>query len=100
MLKKFFSAVLICIALQGMAQESSLLGNSFWAQNPTLEKVKQEVQNGNSPTESNSRAFDPVTLAINSNANLEVIKYLLSFEGNPVDKKTHHSRSYSHWAAA
>lgn len=100
MLKKFFSAVLICIALQGMAQESSLLGNSFWAQNPTLEKVKQEVQNGNSPTESNSRAFDPVTLAINSNADLEVIKYLLSFEGNPVDKKTHHSRSYLHWAAA
>src|SRR5690606_1126626 len=47
----------------------------------------------------NENGFDATVYAIIEKANDETIKYLLTLQGNPVDKRTHDSRIYLHWAA-
>ncbi len=96
------ASLLFCIsASTTFAQSNSVfLSRDFWGGKPDLQKVKTLVAEGNDPAESNAASFDVTTMAINSGASNEVIFYLLDQEGNPVDKKTHHSRHYLHWAAA
>src|SRR5690606_35125470 len=77
---------------QNQEKQSTLLGGDFWKTNPTVIDVKAEIAKGNSPSKPNPGSFDPVTMAINNNASLEVIKFLVEQEGNSVHKKTHHSR--------
>jgi len=72
----------------------------FWKSKPTIEAIKAEIAKGNSPSKGNAAFFDPTTLAINNRASNEVIKFLIEQEGNGIDKKTHHSRTYLQWAAA
>ncbi len=98
-MKKVLSAVLISFALSAQAQKNVLLDQSFWQNKPDAAQVKAEVEKGNSPSQFNSNSFDPVVLAINSQAPNETIKYLLAQPGNGVDKITHDSRNYLHWAA-
>lgn len=87
-------------SMSAQKARNTLLEQSFWATKPTLEAVKAEVQRGHSPAESNSRAMDVATIAINNDAPLDVIQYLVEQEGNSVAKQTHHFRTYLHWAAA
>lgn len=82
------------------AQQNTLLTAAFWKTNPDLATVKNEIAKGNSPSQSNAGSHDPVTFAINNRASNDVIKFLIEQEGNSIDKKTHHSRHYLHWAAA
>ncbi|MCF4100369.1 ankyrin repeat domain-containing protein [Gillisia sp. M10.2A] len=81
------------------AQENILLERDFWQKQPDLETVQTEVEKGNDPTQLNSNAFDPVVYALLENEKEEVIDYLLSFEGNKVEKRTHDGRTYLFWAA-
>ena len=81
------------------AQENILLQQSFWQDKPSVDQVKAEVEKGANPTELNSRSFDPIVLAINAKAPNETVMYLLKQPGNSVDKITHDSRIYLHWAA-
>lgn len=101
MIKRFFSAALLMWALLANAQRATntLLTQDFWKAKPTVEQVKAEVQKGNSPSARNAMMMDVVTLAINADANLDVIAYLIEQEGNNLDKQTHHYRTYLHWAA-
>lgn len=95
--------VLFCILLapfMALAQNNTLLRTDFWKNNPDLATVKAEIAKGNSPAEANGGNFDVVTMAINNNAATEVIKYLISQDGNSVGKKTHDGRIYLHWAAS
>ena len=93
-----FLFFLISIAVQSQ-QENSLLERSFWQTQPDLDTVKQKIEDGNDATAFNSNAFDATVYAILAKTDARVVKYLLSLEGNSVNKKTHDSRIYLHWAA-
>ncbi len=98
-MKQLLSIALVGVALSVQAQKNTLLEQSFWQGKPTIDQVKAEVEKGNSPSQFNPSSFDPVVLAINTQAPNETIKYLLAQPGNGVDKITHDSRNYLHWAA-
>ena len=101
---KMYQLALLLLGLStGAASAQSqnvFLSRDFWGTNPDLNKVKTLAEAGNSLSESNGASFDVPTMAINGGASNDIIFYLLEQEGNPVDKKTHHSRHYLHWAAA
>lgn len=97
MRKIFIIATLLSTFLSNA--QSSLLNADFWKKNPDLKIVKKEIKDGNSPSEANRGNYDPVSMAINNNANFEVIKFLIEQNGNSVDKTTHDGRLYIHWAA-
>ncbi|WP_026997923.1 ankyrin repeat domain-containing protein [Flectobacillus major] len=98
MKKLIVVAVALC-SFTAKAQKNTLLEQSFWRNQPSVEVVKAEVEKGNSPSQLNPMAFDAVVMAINAQAPNETIKYLLSQPGNTTDKITHDSRTYLHWAA-
>lgn len=100
MKKTFLVTILLSAALFGKAQENTLLNADFWKSKPTIEAIKAEIAKGNSPSKGNAAFFDPTTLAINNRASNDVIKFLIEQDGNGIDKKTHHSRTYLQWAAA
>ena len=88
------------MSLSAVAQQGNVfLERSFWEGNPDLQTIKQKISEGNDPTALTGNAFDAVVYAILAKTGDAAIKYLLSLEGNPVDKKTHDSRIYLHWAA-
>lgn len=99
-MKRFFIAVATLISLSAQAQKNSLLDQSFWKGQPEVSVVKMEVEKGNSPSQLNPMSFDPVVMAINAEAPVETIKYLLAQPGNDVKKLTHDGRTYIHWAAS
>lgn len=80
--------------------QNSLLTTDFWKNAPDLTKVKTEIATGNNPAEANRGNHDVVSIAINNNAPLETITYLIEQKGNSVDKTTHDGRLYIHWAAS
>lgn len=97
-MKKSIFITLLLIVNINVAQ-NTLLNGDFWKKNPSVASVKTEIANGNNPSEANRNNFDVVTLAINNNAPLETILFLLKQDGNSVDKLTHDGRIYLHWAA-
>ena len=81
------------------ANENVFLSRDYWKKNPSVELIKQSIIEGNNPTELNMNAFDAVVYALLENVNDASIKYLLSLEGNEIEKRTHDSRTYIFWAA-
>ncbi|GAL78543.1 ankyrin 1 [Algibacter lectus] len=93
------SLILVC-TFNVFAQDANLLRDKkFWANKPSLEKVKQTIKEGNSPSELTAFGFDAVTGSIFAKADFNITKYLLSFEENGVNKLTHDGRTYLFWAA-
>lgn len=90
------NALLICGLLSA---QNVFLNRDYWKNSPSLEQVKADIKAGNDATELNRYAFDATIYALLEKADNDVIKYLLSLDGNPIDKKTHDSRIYLHWAA-
>ena len=81
------------------AQENPLLTRAFWKTNPSVEEVKAAVANGADATAFDRNYFDPTCFAIIENASMPVIKYLLSFGGNAINKISHDERTYLFWAS-
>ncbi|WP_394265507.1 ankyrin repeat domain-containing protein [Bergeyella zoohelcum] len=79
--------------------QNKFLNQNYWKAKPTVETIKADISAGHSPSEFNDGLFDPVTLAINNDAPYETIIYLLSQDGNAVNKVTHDGRIYLHWAS-
>ncbi len=79
-------------------QDNVFLDRSFWKTMPDVATVKEKIKQGNDPVALNPFAFDAVTYAILEDAPIKTIQYLLSLEGNPVDKNTHDGRNYLLWA--
>ena len=98
-MKRIFVTAFLLASFFTYAQNSSLLNGNFWKNKPTLELVKAEIEKGNSPAAANGGNHDVVSMAINSGAPIEVIKYLIDQPGNALDKTTHDGRLYIHWAA-
>ena len=100
MKKNFFISFALVASLFVSAQQKNiLLEQSFWKAAPDVTAIKAEIAKGNNPSESNANAFDVTVIAINNDAPLESIKFILAQPGNPVDKSTHDNRNYLHWAA-
>lgn len=101
MRKNLFVYFTLAITIWGNAQQkNTLLEQSFWKSKPTVTAIKTEITKGSNPAELNDRSFDPVVLAINNDAPLESILFLLDQPGNTVNKSTHDNRIYLHWAAS
>ncbi|QXP69608.1 ankyrin repeat domain-containing protein [Polaribacter sp. R2A056_3_33] len=94
----FISTVVVA---QRKQQQSSniFLDRDFWDTNPSIEIIDQKIAQGNNPSEANKGGFDGVVYAILQKAPNASIKYLLSKEGNDVNKITHDKRTYVFWAA-
>ena len=97
MKKILFIAILLTASFSNA--QNSLLEADFWKKNPDISVVRDEIKKGNSPSEANRNNFDVVTLAINNDAPLKTILFLIEQEGNSVKKLTHDGRIYLHWAA-
>lgn len=95
----FISLTLATTLFVSAQQKNTLLEQSFWKTTPDVATVQAEIAKGNNPSESNTRSFDPVVMAINSDAPNATIKFLLDQPGNSVNKPTHDNRIYLHWAA-
>ena len=98
-MKNIFVAILLLCSGVAHAQHNTLLSPAFWQGKPDVAAIKAEVEKGNNPSQLNGSSFDPVVMAINADASVESIKYLLAQPGNDVGKTTHDSRNYLHWAA-
>jgi ankyrin repeat protein len=98
-MKKLLLVISAFIAFTAHAQQNLLLEQSFWKSAPDVNAVKAAIEKGNSPSQFNAATFDPVVLAINADAPASAIKYLLGQPGNEINKLTHDSRNYMHWAA-
>lgn len=95
----FLSFALAATFFVSAQQKNTLLEASLWKTKPEVNTIKDEINKGNNPAEANVNAFDVTTLAINNDAPLATIKFLLDQPGNPVTKMTHDNRIYLHWAA-
>lgn len=99
-MKQIATTILLFIGLSCFAQQQNVfLERGFWKGNPDLATVKQKITEGNDAPVFNGNGFDAVTNAILEKADDGVITYLLTLDGNGVDKRTHDSRIYLHWAA-
>lgn len=95
-MKKFIFSIMLCATLISNAQEKSLLTDqNFWKSNPTLTEVKAEVSKG-FDFENVEGSNDPVFQAINNNASLDVIKYLIDQPGVNLSRTIHEGRIYLH----
>ena len=100
MKKNYLILFLICLPFLSIGQNGNIFHDrSFWSTNPDVERIKAEIAKGNDPVALTSNAFDGTVNAILANAPLESIKYMLSLEGNEVNKATHDGRNYLMWAA-
>jgi len=95
----FISLALAATFFVSAQQKNTLLEQSFWKTSPDVNTVKAEIAKGNNPAEANVNAFDVTTLAINNDAPIATIKFLIDQPGNSVTKLTHDNRIYLHWAA-
>ncbi len=84
---------------KGFAQNNVFLSRDFWKPTTTIAEVDAKIKEGHDIAELTSSYFDPVVFAINNDAPNETIKYILSKEGNDVNKLTHDGRTYIFWAA-
>jgi uncharacterized protein len=99
-MKYAFLALILSFTAATQAQDNIFLDAAYWQKKPSIDVVKQDIRNGNSPSQLNAGNFDPVVMAINAGASNETIKFLLSQDGNDVNKLTHDGRTYIFWSAS
>ena len=82
-----------------LAQNNVFLDKDFWASKPTVETIDLKIKEGHNIAQANASNFDGAAQAILADAPNETIKYVISKEGNDVNKLTHDGRTYIFWAA-
>lgn len=82
------------------AQNTNIfLDRDYWKTNPSIEDIDTKIKEGNDISALNEFSFDGLSWALIEKASNKTIKYLLTKEGNGVNKKTHDGRTYIFWAA-
>jgi ankyrin repeat protein len=99
-MKYSFLGLILALTLTAGAQDNIFLDAAYWQKKPSVEAVKEDITKGNNPSQLNPNNFDPVVMAINGGATTETIKFLLTQEGNDVNKLTHDGRTYIFWSAS
>jgi len=97
-MKKILITILALSALAAHAQQNTLMDQSFWQGAPDVNAVKAEIAKGSSPTQGTTFS-DPILMAINAQAPVETIKFLLDQPGVDPNKPLHDERTYLQWAA-
>ena len=95
----FLTAILIFPNSMLAQYENIFLTRDYWKAKPSLEMVKVDIAKGNNPSELDRYDFDAIGWAILENTDDEILKYLLTQDGNDVNKLTHDGRTYIFWAA-
>ena len=90
---------LLSFGITAAQNANVFLSRDYWKTNPSIENVEQNIAKGNDISALNSSAFDAVVYAILEKTNNQTIQYLLTKEGNDVNKLTHDGRTYIFWAA-
>lgn len=91
---------LLLISFFAEAQDRNIFyDRSFWKAAPNIEQVQEKINAGHDPVALNPNAFDATVYAILENTPLKTVQFLLSLEGNDVNKMTHDGRHYLLWAA-
>jgi ankyrin repeat protein len=98
-MKKIFTTLFVLASLAASAQQNTLLSQAFWQDAPDVNALKAEIAKGNSPTQGTAFS-DPVLTAINAQAPVATIKYLLDQPGVDPNKSLHDARTYLQWAAS
>jgi ankyrin repeat protein len=101
-MKNRIQAICICLLFVGIATAQStneFLSRAYWKTNPSIADIDQKIANGNDITQLDRNMFDAVCMALIEKVDNKTIKYLLSKEGNGVNKLTHDGRTYIFWAA-
>ncbi len=97
-MKKILTAALLLFALNAGAQEKPLLDREFWANKPDISAVKAELAKG-FDFKNLAGTADPILLAINSDAPIEVIRLLIDQPGVDLKRTLMEGRIYLHVAA-
>ena len=99
-MKYFFTALVALATLGAVAQTNIFLDRAYWKSAPSVASIQEQIQKGNDPSQLNGANYDAVALAISEKAPNESIKFLLSQQGNDVNKLTHDGRTYIFWSAS
>ena len=99
-LKNYIIILIIIISNYNFSsQEENIFHNrDFWKTKPSTNQLDSCIKAGNSASELDRFAFDATSWAIIEDNSDETVKYLMSMEGNDVNKKTHDGRTYIFWA--
>lgn len=79
--------------------ENVFIQRSYWKEQPSIEKIQEDMAKGNDISELDGHKFDAVTWAILEKNPLQTISFLLEQDGNEPNKLTHDQRTYVFWAA-
>jgi len=99
MLKNYILFIVVLCFFKSFSQKNVFIGRDFWKTNPTIAEIDKKIKEGNSASALNRFGFDAVVYSLLENATPETTLYLLSKEGNDVNKLTHDGRTYIFWAA-
>ncbi|NAS11229.1 ankyrin repeat domain-containing protein [Flavobacteriaceae bacterium R33] len=94
-----FALTIFITSFLSAQRENPFLERAYWTANPSIAEIEQRISEGADISELNSNAFDPVSWALIEKVDNETIKFLLSQDGNGVNKLTHDGRTYIFWAA-
>lgn len=99
---RIYISLIALLAVQyswAQQQKNIFLGREYWNAQPTIEQIKEDIKQGNSPTAFSPFRFDATCYAILQNAPLKTIDFLTDMTGNEATKITHDGRNYLLWAA-
>ncbi|WP_025741771.1 ankyrin repeat domain-containing protein [Aquimarina pacifica] len=94
-----FLVILLETTITIAQKENIFLQRSYWQLNPSISDIEEKIKEGHNITALNEHFFDAVSWALIEKTDNTTIKYLLTKQGNDVNKLTHDARTYIFWAA-